>query len=45
MNCRRGDIAIADFSHANIGTKLHPVLIVQADAYNSILENTLATHR
>ena len=41
MNIRRGDIALADYSHALTGESFRPVLVVQADAYNERLTNTV----
>ena len=42
MKVKRGDVALAMFPHA-IGTpgKKRPVLIVQSDAYNQVLQNIL----
>jgi mRNA interferase MazF len=41
MNVRRGDILLADYSHALIGSSLRPVLVVQSDRYNQRLTNTV----
>ncbi len=41
MNIRRGDVVLADYSHALVGTSLRPVLVVQSDFYNQRLTNTV----
>lgn len=41
MNIRRGDVVLADYSHALVGTSLRPVLVVQSDLYNQRLTNTV----
>lgn len=41
MNLRRGNIALADYSHALTGKSFRPVLVVQADTYNQSLTNTV----
>jgi mRNA interferase MazF len=41
MNCRRGDIVLADYPHALTGSSLRPALIIQADTYNGRLTNTV----
>jgi len=41
MNVRRGDVLLADYSHALTGSSLRPVLVVQSDAYNQRLTNTV----
>ena len=42
MKCRRGDVVLLDhpFSDAT-GTKVRPVLVVQADSRNTILTSTI----
>jgi mRNA interferase MazF len=41
MNIRRGDVVLADYSHALVGTSLRPVLVIQSDFYNQRLTNTV----
>lgn len=41
MNIRRGDIVLADYSHALTGESFRPVLVLQADRYNRSLANTV----
>ena len=41
MNIRRGDVVLADYTHALVGTSLRPVLVVQSDYYNQRLTNTI----
>jgi mRNA interferase MazF len=41
MNVRRGDVLLADYSHALTGTSFRPVLVIQADAYNRRIANTV----
>jgi mRNA interferase MazF len=41
MIIRRGNVAPADYSHALTGGSFRPVLVVQADAYNERLTNTV----
>lgn len=41
MNVRRGDVILADYPHALSGSSIRPVLVVQADAYNRLLTNTV----
>ena len=41
MNVRRGDVLLADYSHALIGSSLRPVLVVQSDFYNDRLTKTI----
>ena len=41
MNIRRGDVVLADYSHALVGTSLRPVLVIQSDFYNQRLTNTI----
>ncbi len=41
MNIRRGDVALADYSHSLTGESFRPVVIVQDDRYNRSLTNTV----
>jgi len=41
MNVRRGEVLLADYSHALTGSSLRPVLVVQSDFYNQRLTNTV----
>lgn len=41
MNVQRGDVVLADYSHALSGSSLRPVLVVQSDAYNQHFTNTI----
>jgi len=41
MNVRRGDVLLADYSHALTGASIRPVLVVQADPYNRRITNTV----
>jgi mRNA interferase MazF len=37
----RGDIVVVDFAVANMPKKIRPVLVIQADAYNRKMTNTV----
>lgn len=42
MNVRRGEIVIVDYPYSDqIGRKVRPALVVQADAWNERLDNTI----
>jgi mRNA interferase MazF len=41
MKVERGDVIIADYSHALTGTSLRPALVVQAEDYNRKITNTI----
>ena len=42
MNVRRGEIVIVDYPYSDqIGCKIRPALIVQADAWNQRLDATI----
>lgn len=41
MRFRRGDLVLASYSHALTGSKIRPVLVVQADSYNQRMTNTV----
>jgi len=38
---KRGDIVVVDFAVAGMPKKVRPVLVVQADAYNRKMANTV----
>ena len=42
MKAKRGDVVLAFFPHAiGTGARKRPVLVVQSDAYNQSIQNTL----
>jgi mRNA-degrading endonuclease toxin of MazEF toxin-antitoxin module len=41
MNVRRGDVVLAEYPHSAGGSSLRPVLVIQSDAYNAKLDNTV----
>lgn len=42
MRVRRGDIVLVDFPYSDrTGSKVRPALIVQADAWNRLLDDTI----
>lgn len=42
MNVERGDIIIVDYPYSDqIGRKVHPALVVQADVWNQRLDDTI----
>ena len=42
MNVRRGEIVIVDYPYSDqIGRKVRPALVVQADTWNERLDNTI----
>lgn len=42
MNVRRGEIVIVDFPYSDqIGSKIRPALVVQADLWNRLLDDTI----
>lgn len=41
MNVRRGDVVLAEYPHSAGGTTLRPVLVIQSDAYNVKMDNTV----
>ena len=45
MSVRRGEIVIVDYPYSDqIGRKVRPALVVQADAWNERLDNTIRQH-
>jgi mRNA interferase MazF len=41
MNVTRGQIVLADYAHALVGSTLRPVLVVQSDYYNQRMTNSI----
>jgi mRNA interferase MazF len=41
MNVQRGDVVLADYSHALTGSSVRPVVVIQADEYNRRIANTV----
>jgi mRNA interferase MazF len=41
MNAVRGDVVLAEYPHSAGGSKMRPVLVVQSDAYNAKIDNTI----
>ena len=42
MNVRRGDIVLVDFPYSDrTGSKVRPALVVQADVWNQLLDDTI----
>src|SRR5207253_11006071 len=42
MNVQRGDVVMVDWLFSDrTGSKMRPALVVQADAYNSVLDDTI----
>ncbi len=42
MNVQRGDVVMVDWTYSDrTGSKRRPALVVQADAYNQVLDDTI----
>ena len=41
MKAIRGDVVLAEYPHSAGGSKMRPVLVVQSDAYNAKIDNTI----